>query len=122
MYPGLILPWGIFFIFISSIICFYILPILNYEKVFSLKFISIILFKNYLLIFFFWGLLHFYLYVSKVQKNKYKYNHEFPKNNNKIFLFKNQTYENIFWTLISGVPVWSFYEIISLWILKNNLS
>jgi len=121
MYPGLILPWGIFFIIISSIVCFYILPILNYEKIFSIKLISIIFFKNYFLICFFWGFLHFFLYVEKVQKNKYKYNHKFPKDNNRIFLFKNQTYENLFWTLISGVPIWSLYEIISLWALKNNL-
>ena len=39
---------------------------------------------------------------------------------NKNFLFNDQTLDNIFWTLCSGVPIWTIYEAFSLWAFANG--
>ncbi|MEO9827257.1 MAG: sterol desaturase family protein, partial [Paracoccaceae bacterium] len=36
------------------------------------------------------------------------------------FLFKNQNYDNMFWTLASGVPIWTAYELLLLWAYANG--
>ena len=64
--------------------------------------------------------LHLWLYVWKKQNTKFKYNRSWPKKVSKIFLFNNQTYDNIFWTLASGVTVWTTYEVILLWGYANE--
>ncbi|MDP1142743.1 hypothetical protein, partial [Klebsiella pneumoniae] len=36
------------------------------------------------------------------------------------FLFRNQTVDNMIWTLASGVPVWTAFEVLSLWLFANE--
>ena len=38
------------------------------------------------------------------------------------FLFKNQTYDNMFYTLVSGVPIWTAYEVLLLWAYANDIA
>ena len=38
------------------------------------------------------------------------------------FLFNNQTYDNMFHTLVSGVPIWTAYEVLLLWAYANNIA
>ena len=112
-YPGQILPWSLFFIILSSLIWIYLSPALENTKTLKFEWILFAFIKNLILISIIWGFIHFRLYIKQMQNNNYKYNHQFPLKENKNFLFKNQTYENIFWTLISGVPIWTAYEVFS---------
>ena len=43
-----------------------------------------------------------------------------PEETAKRFTFNNQTYDNIFWTLVSGVPIWTCYEVLLLWSCANG--
>ena len=42
------------------------------------------------------------------------------KKNNSLFSIKNQVWDNMFWSLASGVTVWSMYEIIIMWGFANG--
>ena len=121
LYPGQILPWSLFFILLSSVVWIYLSPSLDNTKIFKFNWVAIVFIKNLILITLIWGFIHFRLYVKQKQKNTYKYNHKFPPKKNKNFLFNNQTYDNIFWTLCSAVPIWTAYEVFSLWAFSNNL-
>ena len=41
--------------------------------------------------------------------------------NNKVFKFNNQVYDNIFWSVASGVTVWTFYEVLYFSAVANEL-
>ena len=36
------------------------------------------------------------------------------------FTFGSQTKENVFWALASGVPIWTAYEVVTLWLFANG--
>ena len=86
----------------------------------SFDWIGLILIRNLVLLILVVGSLHLWLYVWRKQENNFKYNRSWPKKISKIFLFNNQTYDNIFWTLLSGVTIWTTYEILLLWAYANG--
>jgi sterol desaturase/sphingolipid hydroxylase (fatty acid hydroxylase superfamily) len=49
-----------------------------------------------------------------------QYNPRWQAKGNGIFLFDNQVLDNIFWTFISAVPIWSAYEILTFWGQANG--
>jgi len=120
LYPGYLFPWGIFWIVISTILWLYLTPSLEILKNFNLQWILFIFIRNLILISTLWGILHFRLYYKQMQENKFKYNNEFPIKSNKKFLFNKQVFDNIFWSLCSGVTIWTAYECLTLWLYANN--
>jgi sterol desaturase/sphingolipid hydroxylase (fatty acid hydroxylase superfamily) len=61
-----------------------------------------------------------WLYAWRKQGAVFKYNRKWPSEKSSVFLFNNQTYDNIFWTLVSGVPIWTAYELLLLWAYANG--
>ena len=119
-YPGLIVPWNLFFLLLSVITLYLLTPEIENFYNFNYKLYLIIFFRNLILIVCIWGFMHFLLYNLKIQNEEYKYNSEFPKSKNKVFLFNNQTYDNIFFTIFSGVPIWTAYEYLAYYCFAND--
>ena len=117
---GYIFPWNFFYGLIAIILWLYFTPSLSVMKSFDYNWISYLLIRNLILTIIVCGGLHFFLYIKKTQGNAFKYNGRWPEKNNKNFLFNNQTKENMFWTLCSGVPIWTAYEVFSLWSFSNG--
>src|SRR5690349_18689997 len=40
--------------------------------------------------------------------------------NNSAFLFGNQNIDNMIWTFAAGVPIWTAYEVLTLWAFANH--
>ena len=120
-YPGLIFPWNLVFLLISVVLFYFLTPEIKNFNTFSFETFLYLFIRNLLLIIMIWGSLHYVLYKIKIQNNDYKYNAEFPKSNNKAFLFNNQTLDNIFLTIFSGVPIWTSYEYFAFYCFSNNL-
>jgi len=57
------------------------------------------------------GSLHVYLYVIAGQKMRLKFDVR-PMERKKRFAFGYQTWDNMFWSLVSGVPIWSAWTIL----------
>ena len=66
------------------------------------------------------GGLHLYFYTLKQQDDKLKYDSR-SFSNNKKFTFNKQVFDNMFWSLASGVTIWTFYQILLLWSYSNGL-
>ena len=45
---------------------------------------------------------------------EFKYNRQWPRKSS-AFKFGDQTFDNMFWALASGVPIWTAYEVLLLW-------
>ena len=82
---------------------------------------GLILLRNVVLAILVYGAWHLWLYVWRKQGTTFKYNRQWPKES-PAFLFNNQTYDNMFYTLVSGVPIWTAYEVLLLWAYANNVA
>src|SRR5512138_3438468 len=54
--------------------------------------------RNFALTWMFYGGYHFYLYILKGEGTRRKYDVRWPAKNSKVFLFKDQVLDNVFWT------------------------
>jgi hypothetical protein len=80
-----------------------------------------ILARNTLLVLLFYGIYHLRLYTQQAQDKRFKYHPEWPSNDSGVFLLRNQTADNMIWTFASAVPIWTLYEVMTLWAMANDV-
>ena len=119
-FPGYLFPWNVIYAIVAVGIWVYLTPTLETMRTFSFSWAGLILVRNVTLTFSVYGAWHMWLYVWRKQNNDFKYNKSWPKKRSSIFLFNNQTYDNMFWSLVSGVTVWTIYEVLLFWAYANN--
>ncbi len=66
-----------------------------------------------------YGTYHLLLYRWKIHGNRQKFHPDWQQKSKK-FLFGNQVYDNVFYTLVSGVPIWTAYEILYFRLLATD--
>ncbi len=76
--------------------------------------------RNLILMFLVAGSLHLYFYIFKKQGKELKYETRDQDRNSKTHDFGNQVLDNMFWTLVSGVAIWSMFEIVYFWASSNG--
>ena len=69
-----------------------------------------------------YGAWHYLLYVCRAQGIQFKYNPAWPKERSDKFLFGRPTASNVFWTMSSGVPIWSAYLVVTLWAQATGIA
>lgn len=106
---------------ILASICWWVWhPSLEQTTSLQLGWIAQIFIRNFLLILFVAGGLHYLLYVRKAQAEKFKFDKQELPRQSKKHAFGQQTLENMFWTLGSGVFFWSLYEVVLFWGMANG--
>jgi len=68
--------------------------------------------RNLILMIFFAQGLHLWLYGWKKQDEAYKFDRRGLAKNARIFLWNDQYWDNVTYTLLSGVTFWTFYDVI----------
>ena len=121
-FPGYFLPWNVFYAVLALFIWQFLTPSLATMKNPGLGWIALILGRNILLAIAVYGAWHLWLYSWRKQGTAFKYNRQWPKDRAAGFLFGNQTYDNMFHTLVSGVPIWTAYECLLLWGYANGIA
>lgn len=119
-FPGYLLPWNVLYAVAAVGIWLYLTPPLDTFQTFSFGWAGLILLRNLVLTVAVYGAWHMWLYVWRKQGAVFKYNRKWPSEKSSVFLFNNQNYDNIFWTLVSGVPIWTAYELLLLWAYANG--
>lgn len=76
--------------------------------------------RNFCLMLLVAGSLHLYFYTFNAQGHSLKFDARGLERNNKRFTFNNQVWDNMFWTLASGVTFWTAYESVILWNFANG--
>ena len=102
------------FILLGFAIYHYLTPSLLTMENFTLDWVLLIFLRNTALLFLIAGSLHLYLHVYKIQGDRFKFLKKEMSTNNKNFKFNNQVYDNMFWSIASGVTVWTAYEVLYL--------
>jgi sterol desaturase/sphingolipid hydroxylase (fatty acid hydroxylase superfamily) len=119
-YPGFLWPWNGLYLLITIFIWRFLQPSLARCQEFKADWIGLIFLRNLGLAWAVYGGWHLLLYIWKLQGTERKYDIRWPKRTDPKFLFKNQTYENMFWSCASGVSIWTAYEVIYFWLCANH--
>jgi Delta7-sterol 5-desaturase len=99
----------------------YLLPDLAAMRTLSWDWIGPLLFRNAMLMVVLAGGLHLFFYTFRKQGSKLKFDHREDLDKSKLFAFGNQVYDNMFWSLVSGVTIWSAYEVLYFWGVANDV-
>lgn len=75
---------------------------------------------NLIMMVFVAGGLHLYFYRFVKQAKHLKFTHTGLESHHPRYLFGNQTWDNITWTLVSGVTIWTAYELLVLTAFANR--
>ena len=118
-FPGYLLPGNTLYAIGALVIWGYLTPPLEDMRSFEPGWVGLILLRNLVLAILVYSAWHLWLYVWRKQDTAFKYNRQWPRDSS-TFLFGNQTYDNMFHTLVSGVPIWTAYEVLLLWAYANG--
>ena len=77
-------------------------------------------FRNFILMCTVAGELHLYFYTFTKQGQYLKYDPQPLMKNGRKFTLAGQVKDNMFWTLASGVTIWTAYEVLMVWALANG--
>lgn len=100
----------------------YLHPALERCREFAPDWIAQIYLRNLVLMLLIAGGLHLYFYVWRRQDDERRYDSRPFSTNERKFTFRSQVLDNVFWSLASGVTVWSAYEVLMLWALANGFA
>ena len=119
-YPGYLLPWALLYMALAMVTWLYLTPDMARMRTLELGWIALIFGRNLGVLVLVTSAWHVRLYVQRAQGTDYKYNDRWLSSGKPAFLFKNQVLDNIFWTVLSAVPVWTAYEVLMLWAFSNG--
>lgn len=120
-YPGYFLPWGVIYMTVPIITWIYFTPPMAEMKTFAIGWIAYMFVRNVILISIVLGLWQGWLHWRKAQGTDWKYTNKWFARNNDTFMFRNQTLDNLFWTYASAVPIWTAFEVVTMWLYANNI-
>jgi len=98
---------------------FFLWPSTKDMKNFSLDWILQIFVINFSAVLILAGLLHLYLYAYSKQEMKLKFDIRTMEKHPR-FTFGYQTWDNIFWSLVSGVPIWTIWMVFYFYIATHS--
>jgi sterol desaturase/sphingolipid hydroxylase (fatty acid hydroxylase superfamily) len=90
-------------------------------KTLAFGWIGFMLLRNLVLMVVVFGFYHVTLYILKLQGTVGKYHPQGQTRNSKRFLFNDQVKDNMFFSIVSGVPIWTAWEVLYLWLAGNAL-
>ncbi len=99
---------------------FYLQPPLEDCKTFGLDWIAWVYGRNLVMTIVVATALHLYFHTWKKQGMVKKYDPRDLAKDNGRYNFRSQLWDNVFWTLASGVTIWSAYEVLVLWAFANG--
>ena len=119
--PGYFLPWNLGFFLLALIFWNFLAPDLATMKTLAPGWIVYVLVRNAALVLVFYGALELRLYIRRRQGSAFKFNAKFPADvPSDTFLFNSQTIDSVIRTFGTGVPIWTAYEVVILWVFANQ--
>jgi sterol desaturase/sphingolipid hydroxylase (fatty acid hydroxylase superfamily) len=120
-FPGFLWPRNLILLLITTISWFFLQPDMARCARFQWDWLGQIYLRNMGLIWLVYGGYHLYFYILKREGTRGKYDSRWPETDSRVFLFRNQVYDNIFWTCgVSGL-IWTALEALTLWLYANKL-
>jgi sterol desaturase/sphingolipid hydroxylase (fatty acid hydroxylase superfamily) len=118
-WPSVLFPYMALFIAIAYVQWKFLLPPMSAMKHFSADWIALLMFENAVILTVFASFFHVLLYVRKSQGLEYKFRASWDEPNNN-YLFGNKLWNDITYSVGSGVIFWTAWEAVTFWLYANN--
>ena len=99
----------------------YFQPLLATAVNFEVEWVAHIYLRNLGLFVFFATALHLYFYTYKAQGMELRYDGREMARDSDVFTFRNQLFDNVFWSIASGVTIWTIFEVFFMWGYANEM-
>ena len=119
-WPGFIWPENIFWFGLSLFTWVYLTPELAAMETFELWWVGLIYARNLTFIVLLFGGMHYFLYMRQSQGDRLRFTTKPFSTDSKRFKFRDQVCDNVFHTLVYGVPVFTAYEVLTYWLFANS--
>ena len=119
--PHYFFPYNVLF-FLSALAWWaWVVPEVEVMKTLAWGWTLKLLLINTLAAYLWFGLFEMRLYIQRRQGNRFKYNPKFPADvKSDVFWFKSQNIDNILRGVLSGLPIWTGWQVIVLWAFANG--
>ena len=117
---GMMFPWGYVFVALAFPTWWYLTPSLETMATFEPGWIALLWLRNCALLCLFAGSLHWLQHRRRAQGRQYRMNRKDLATDGKLFLWRNQVRDNIFWSIVSGVSFWTAYEAVTYWFYASG--
>jgi len=105
---------------LASLSFLFFTPDIATTKELDFNWVSQIYLRNLFLMILVAGGLYFYFYVWRKQGDELRFDEKPPVKSHSPFTFGTQLSDNIFWTIASGVTIWTAYEVLMMWSMANG--
>ena len=119
-WPGFLWPVNLSLLLISVISWYLTQPDITRCVNFEFGWIAQIWLRNQVMMWLYYGGFHYWLYIRKGEGLRKKYDANWPAEDSRIFLFRDQVYDNVFWTAGVACIIWTGYEVITVWLYANH--
>lgn len=120
--PGYFLPWNLAFMALAFATWTWATPAPETLRHLAPGWVIYLLARNSLAVLLFYGALEARLYWLRRQGNAFKYNAKWPaEQKSDVFWFGHQGIDGMLRTFLSGVPIWTAYEVLVLWAWANGI-
>lgn len=114
-----LLSWQLLYFVVAALVWWLATPSRATMATFGVGWIALVLARNLAIVVAWYGLWHLRLYVRRTQGTRTKYNAKWPRES-KRFTLGSQNKDNVFWTLVSGVPIMTAFEVVGLWLFASG--
>ncbi|HEX9029287.1 MAG TPA: sterol desaturase family protein [Anaerolineales bacterium] len=119
-YPGFLWPLNAVWLLFSYFTLKFLQPAIATCKTLEMSWIGWMLLRNLIIMLVVYGGLHLTFYTFKLHGNVRKYNPSFQEEPKKQFLFGRQPLDNATRCLLTGLPIWTGYEVLYVWAAANG--
>ena len=120
--PHYFLPWNLLFAVSAVAYWRLVVPPAATLKTLNVSWALWLFVVNCVAVFLFYSAFELRLYVQRAQRQRFKYNAKFPNDHpNGAFWFKSQNIEGMLRTFVTGVPIWTAFEVGLLWAYANGI-
>lgn len=117
---GLLFPWGMLWIAMAILAGYFLTSDLSRMQSLQPDWVMLIWLRNVALLTLVAGGLHWWYYIRKGQELDTKFNNRWLVRDDDKFLWRDQTKDNMFWSIVSGVSFWTAYESMTYWWYANG--
>lgn len=118
-FPGYLFPWNALYFGFAAAVWFLLTPSMSTMESFAPGWIAVVLGRNLVIVAGYYSLFHWRFHVRRSQGTRFKFNQRWPGHSRR-FTFGNQTKDNVFWMLASGIPIVTAWEVVGLWLFANG--
>ncbi|MCP4141812.1 MAG: sterol desaturase family protein [Chloroflexi bacterium] len=119
-FPGLLWPFNALVLFLSWLTLVYFQPAIETSTGLEFSWIGMMLLRNLIIMLITFGGTHLAFYRLRLKGSERKYNPSFQEKPQKKFLFSKQIPDNVFRSIVYGLPIWTAYEVLYIWAAANG--